>query len=253
MTQYSPKQLADLAGTTVRTLHYYDSIGLLVAQRRANGYRFYGSDEVNRLQLIMLYRTCGMPLERIADCLGDSQKSTIDQLQQQHETLIAQRNELNRLIRTVDKTIKSQKGTAHMSDKEKFEGFKRDLVEKNEKEYGQEIRQKYGDDEVNASNANLMGMTLEQYQDTQDLQAQILDELKEAMAQGDPTSPAAQHIADLHRQWLCRFWKAGTYSKAAHAGLAEMYIADDRFKAYYDAVQPGATQFLHDAIVEYCK
>ena len=57
---------------------------------------------------------------------------------------------------------------------------------------------------------------------------------------------------DLHRQWLCEFWKDGTYSKAAHLGLAEMYVADDRFKAYYEAVAPGAAEFLRDAIKAYC-
>ena len=62
----------------------------------------------------------------------------------------------------------------------------------------------------------------------------------------------AHRAADLHRQWLCEFWKDGTYSKAAHLGLAEMYVADDRFKAYYEAVAPGAAEFLRDAIKAYC-
>ena len=73
-----------------------------------------------------------------------------------------------------------------------------------------------------------------------------------AMAAGDPTGEDAHRAADLHRQWLCKFWKDGTYSKAAHLGLAEMYVADDRFKAYYEAVAPGAAEFLRDAIKAYC-
>lgn len=72
------------------------------------------------------------------------------------------------------------------------------------------------------------------------------------MAAGDPAGEDAHRAADLHCQWLCAFWKEGAYSKAAHLGLAAMYVVFERFKAYYEAVAPGTAEFLRDAIKAYC-
>lgn len=73
-----------------------------------------------------------------------------------------------------------------------------------------------------------------------------------AMEEGDPAGEAARHVVDLHRQWLCAFWPDGSYSKEAHLGLAESYVVDERFRAYYDAIAPGAAEFLRDAVAAYC-
>ncbi|MNR05059.1 HTH-type transcriptional activator TipA [compost metagenome] len=75
---------------------------------------------------------------------------------------------------------------------------------------------------------------------------EITTTLAEAFKQGDPASELAQKAADLHKQWLCHYWDK--YSKEAHAGLAQMYVDDERFKAYYDVNQPGTAEFLRDAI-----
>ena len=139
-----------------------------------------------------------------------------------------------------------------MNDQEKFEAFKQGFVDKNEQKYGEEVRERWGDDAADASNAKVMGMSQEQFERTQALEQEIKDALVAAMATGDPAGEEAQRAADLHRQWLSAFWKDGTYSKAAHQGIAEMYVADDRFKAYYEAIAPGAAAFLRDAIRAYC-
>lgn len=250
---YTINQLAELAGISVRALHHYDHIGLLVPQRQPNGYRTYGPAEVDRLQLILLYRATGMSLADIGHCLNDPVAETHTQLLRQRDRLIAQRKELDTLIATVDRTISCTEGVDEMSDEEKFEGMKRERIADNERRYGEEARERYGDAQVDAGNARLMGMTREEYAATQDLEQRIKDTLHEAMEADDPAGPLAQKACDLHRTWLCTFWKEGTYSKQAHAGLAEMYLADDRFRAYYDEVAPGATQFLHDALMVYCR
>ena len=139
-----------------------------------------------------------------------------------------------------------------MEDGEKFEGFKTKLVEENEKQYGKEIREAYGDDAVEASNAKLMGMTEAQYQSVQDTETAMKEALLAGMEASDPAGADAQRAAELHRQWLCAFWKDGTYSKDAHRGITEMYVADDRFKKYYEAIAPGAAEFLRDAVAVYC-
>jgi hypothetical protein len=133
-----------------------------------------------------------------------------------------------------------------MSDKQKFEGFKQKLIDENEKKYGKEIREKYGDDSVNASNAKLGNMTQEQYDEVTKLGEEIKATLAEAIKTGDPSGELAQKTAELHKRWLMFYWKE--YSKEAHAGLSQMYVDDERFTAYYDADQPGAAAFLRDAI-----
>jgi hypothetical protein len=92
-------------------------------------------------------------------------------------------------------------------------------------------------------------MTEEQYEKLQELSKQIAVTLQEALQTGDPGSELAQRAADLHRQWLSFSWD--TYSKEAHAGLAQMYVDDERFRAYYDQEQPGTAAFLRDAILIY--
>lgn len=133
-----------------------------------------------------------------------------------------------------------------MSDQEKFTGFKKKLIEENEEKYGKEARERWGDETVDASNAKFMNMTREQYEEHTQLTEKLNETLKKAMETGDPASEVAQKAAALHKEWLLFFWTE--YSKEAHAGLATMYVEDERFKAYYDNIQPGAAEFLRDAI-----
>ena len=249
---YTVHELAELSGCTVRTLHHYDDLGLVPAQRANNGYRRYGAAEVDRLHQVLLYRECGMPLAAIGRLLDDPAFDARDALAGHLRELHARKRRLDGLIASVEKTLACMEGSATMEDEEKFEAFKQGLVDENEQRYGKEVRERWGDDAADASNAKLMGMSVEQYRRTQELEQGVKDALVAAMAAGDPTGEDAHRAADLHRQWLCEFWKDGTYSKAAHLGLAEMYVADDRFKAYYEAVAPGAAEFLRDAIKAYC-
>ena len=136
-----------------------------------------------------------------------------------------------------------------MADKEKFERFKQSLIDENERLYGAEVRFKYTDQAMDESNANLKGLTQEQYDESERLRAAIEETLKDAFCTGDPAGKLAQQACDLHRRWLCIFYPK--YSKEYHKGLGEMYVADDRFRANYDKLAPGCTEFLRDAINHY--
>ena len=249
---YTVHELAALSGCTVRTLHHYDELGLVRAGRAANGYRRYGPAEVDRLQQVLLYREAEMPLADIKRLLDDPAFDARDALAGHLRELHARKERLDGLIASVEKTLASMEGDGPMKDEEKFEAFKQGLVDENEKKYGKEVRERWGDDAADASNAKLMGMSVEQYRRTQELEQGVKDALQAAIEAGDPAGEDALRAADLHRQWLCAFWKDGTYSKAAHRGIAEMYVADDRFRAYYEVVAPGAAEFLRDAIRAYC-
>lgn len=139
-----------------------------------------------------------------------------------------------------------------MTDKEKFEGFKKKLIDENEARYGREVREKYGNEAVDASNCNVAGMSEEKLQEAQALSEEINEMLKKAFDEGDPAGESAQKVCELHRKWLCMFWPDGMYSPEAHKGLAAGYVADPRFTAYYDKIADGCTKFLKEAIDIYC-
>lgn len=245
--EYTVQKLGKLAGISTRTLRYYDEIGILKPARiNSSGYRIYGRAEVDQLQQILLYRELGLSLDSIKDIIHDPSFNPIHALQQHYDQLLDKRKQLDALIANVQKTMAYAEGRMTMSDKEKFEGFKRQLIEENERKYGKEVREKYGDERVNQSNEKLLNMTPEQHEEVTRLADEVIATLTEAFQQGDPAGETAQRAADLHKQWLTFYWNE--YSKEAHANLAQMYVEDERFKAYYDREQPGMAEFLRDAI-----
>lgn len=248
--EYTIQKLCQLAGISTRTLRYYDEIGILKPARiNSSGYRIYGQKEVDLLQQIMFYRELGVNLDTIKEIMSSGEYDVMAALDNHLVKLLAQRQQLNMLIENVTKSIDARKGLIKMSDKEKFEGFKKKLVEDNEQQFGKEVREKYGDEEVEQSNRKLLNMTREQYDRFEQLSQEVLDTLEAAFATGDPAGELAQKAADLHRQWLCFTWNS--YSKEAHAGVARMYVEDERFTAYYDKKQPGMAKFLRDAVLIY--
>lgn len=245
--EHTVQKLAQLAGVSSRTLRYYDEIGILKPARiNSSGYRIYGQREVDRLQQILFYRELGVNLETIKDIMTSPSYDGAKALKEHRAQLLEKRKQLDLLISNVEKTIASTEGRINMSNKEKFEGFKKKMVEENEQKYGKEIREKYGEETVNKSNAKLMNMSEADYEAVTKLEAQVKATLAEAFKTGDPASELAQKAADLHKQWLTYYWTE--YSEAAHAGLADMYVGDERFTAYYDKEQSGTAEFLRDAI-----
>ncbi|PLR95143.1 MerR family transcriptional regulator [Bacillus sp. T33-2] len=245
--EYTVQKLGKMAGISTRTLRYYDEIGILKpARMNSSGYRIYGQEEVDRLQQVLFYRELGLSLDRIKEIVTDPSFDGAEALREHREQLLDKRKQLDMLIANVEKTIASTEGRITMTDQEKFEGFKQKMIDDNEKKYGKEIREKYGDDTVNKSNEKLKNMTQEQHAEVTRLANEVTATLAEAFKNGDPGSDIAQKAADLHKQWLAYYWSE--YSKEAHAGLAQMYVDDERFKAYYDKDQPGTAEFLRDAI-----
>ncbi|WP_127582638.1 MerR family transcriptional regulator [Paenibacillus koleovorans] len=248
--EYTVQKLGLLAGVSTRTLRYYDEIGLLKPARiSSSGYRIYGQQEVDRLQQILFYRELGVSLEEIKDLVTSPAFDADRALHEHRAQLLEKRAQLDLLIANVELTLAQREGTKTMSDKQKFEGFKQKLIDDNENKYGTEVRAKYGDEKVSKSNAKVKNMTEQQYAEVEKLAAQVHEALAAAFATGDPAGELAQKAADLHRQWLIYWWDQ--YSKEAHAGIARMYVDDERFTAYYDKDQPGVAAFLRDAVLIY--
>lgn len=246
---YTPARLAHMSGVSVRTLHHYDKIGLLVPERRSNGYRCYSSADAERLQQILILKRCGVELSDIAQILGSPGYDPATALRMHLAMLERRRDELDRLIATVEQTIDHlEKGTI-MADKDRFEGLKRAALEQNEQEHGAEARGRWGDAAVDAANERILAVDEEEWNDMEALTEGILEQLKVAMATGDPAGAEAAKLVAMHARWLKMHWPEGVYTPEAHRGMGQMYVADERFSAYYDGpCGNGAAQFLCDAI-----
>ena len=246
--EYSIQELSRMAGISTRTLRYYDETGLLKPSRVTQaGYRYYSTPEVDRLQQILYYRERGFQLHTIQKILQDRD---FDKLRAMEDHLLALKQrqaETAALIRTVEQTIRHMKGECQMADREKFKALKKSLVQGNEIKFGAEARAKYGDAQVDAASKNMMGLSEEDFARWQALEQQILQELEQAVEAGLPVhSEKGREIAQLHRDWL-RFTVPG-YTPAQHKGIAALYVADQRFRQYYDRRIPGCAQWLSDAV-----
>lgn len=136
-----------------------------------------------------------------------------------------------------------------MTKKKKFEAFKAQTIKENEERYGAEVRQRWGNDVMDKSNAKASQMDEGTYERQQQLAQDILAQLKIAMATGSATSDEARKLAQMHATWLRGWWPDGMYSPEAHKALTDAHVADARFTAYYDEpVGVGATAFLRDAV-----
>lgn len=251
--EYTVKQLADLTGVSARTLRYYDQIGLLKPARVSEaGYRIYGPGEAEILQQILFYRERGLALEQISEILHREDFDVMEALEDHLRELLKSQKRIEKLILTVEKTIRSMRGEIQMSDQERFHAFRKELVGQNEEKYGKEIREKYGDSPMDGANRKLLGMTQEEYRAFKDLEQEILEALLEAVKdQKLPESEKGREIAKMHQKWIQKSWNS--YSAKAHRGLVQTYTEDERFRGYYDGKREGCAEFLKKAVEYWIK
>ena len=163
--EYTINKLSQIAHVSTRTLRYYHEIGLLMPARvNSSGYRIYGQKEVDTLQQILFFKELGLDLETIRCIMTAPDFDRQKALTQHLDALLQRREQLDKLIDNVTQTMGAMKGEITMTDKQKFEGFKRELIDENEKKYGKEVRARFGDDVIDAANAKLERMTKEDYE-----------------------------------------------------------------------------------------
>ena len=246
---YTIGELADLAGVTRKNLRHYDKIGLLEPQTLSEaGYRLYGEREVDLLQQILFFREMDLPLAEIREIVQAPTYVVTESLSDHLAYLSQERRRIDRLIETVRTTIKAQRGEIIMLNEEKFEAFKQSLIGENEATYGEEVRKKYGDDQVDAANDRLLAVDQESWTSIEELTAILHEKLAQATVIGDVRSSLAKEVFELHKEWLTFYWPEGQYSKEMHMNMVDMYMSDERFKEYYEKIAPGATAFLQAAV-----
>ena len=245
--EYTVKKMAQLSGVSARTLRYYDEIGLLLPTRvNSSGYRIYGQSEVDRLQQILFYRELGLKLEEIKVLLDNPDFNVEQALRAHQQKLLEKRAEIDRLLETVQQTIKHYKGEIQMTDQEKFTAFKKQQIAENERQYGTEIREKYGEERIEQSNQKYLKLTEAELAEMGQTEQQMMTLIASYLENPVLPSETAQQIYECHKKWLNYSWPS--YSGEAHKGLTEMYVGDERFTAYYDQKVIGSAQVLYDVI-----
>jgi len=245
---YTVKQVAKLSGVSVRTLHHYDDIGLLKPDSvGANGYRYYGKDELLRLQQILFHRELGFPLEEIRQVLDAPGFDRVAALRAQRVHLETETRRYRRLVRTIDQTLAELKGEQQMDDKDLYRGF----APEKQAEYEAWIAERYGAETVAASKAGMKGWSKADFQalagDVDKLEAGVA----KALTDGLPADSSA--VQDLMRGWAAWIGKSWgrTPTAEAFAGLGHMYQSHPDFRARYEARAVGLTDYLAEAMRVY--
>lgn len=243
---YTVKQLAKLAGVSVRTLHYYDEIGLLKpSSLGGNGYRHYEEEALLKLQQILFYRELELSLDEIKAVTGRPDFDVEKALRSHREALQGRVERLKRLIQTVDKTIDHLKGNESMNAKGLFEGFSEDEQEK----YAQEAEQMYDPETVRASNRKWKSYPPAEKERILAEGKAIYVDLIEAMPKGE-ASAEVQAIIVRWQQNMQYFWSPNDEQLL---GLADGYYQDARFRANFDQMHPKLAKFMRAAVKEYVK
>lgn len=244
--KYTVKQLADLAGVSRRTLHYYDEIGLLQPSAVGeNGYRYYGEEAVFRLQQILFFRELDFSLDDIRAILDSPDFDTLDSLQAHKRELQKKVRRLTDLIHTIDRTLSHMKGQAEMSAQELFEGFD----EETQKSYEKEAARRWGEGPVKESRRRWDSYTAQQKSRIKTEGEAIYRDLLTYVGQ-DPASEAVQHIIARWHQHIRYFYEPTTDTLL---GLGQMYVEDPAFAAVYEKLHPDMPRFLQQAIEHYCR
>jgi DNA-binding transcriptional MerR regulator len=246
---WSIAQVARMSKVTSRTLRHYDEIGLLRPARvGANGYRYYETEQLLRLQQILVMRELGLGLDAIAEIVHEG-RDQVEVLRLHRKWLLAERDRFERLANTVSRTIGELEGenVSKASMDHWFEGFD----SATEAELAEEARQRWGAEEVDAARARVEGKPRQWWAEQGQQWAAQLSALVELIDAGaEPADAAVQDVIAKHHQWITQHW---TPNRESYTGLGDLYADDPRFRANFDRTDPRLAEFLRAAMAEYAR
>jgi MerR family transcriptional regulator, thiopeptide resistance regulator len=243
-------ELAELASVSVRTLHHYDAIGVLRPSGRTTaGHRRYDTHDLERLQTILFYRALEFGLDQIQAMLADPGRGTDEHLRNQHLMLRERMSWNEHLLTALEKEMEARQMGISLTPEEQFEVFGTDKVGA---EWADEASERWGEsDAFKESQRRTSAYTKADWIRLKDEGDDGLRAFREAMQAGAPaTGETARALAEQHRRYITRWFYDCGYD--LHRALAEMYVADDRFRATYESVAPGLAAYVHDAIIANC-
>lgn len=251
MILYKVSEVAELAGISVRTLHHYDSIGLLQPESIGeNGYRLYSEGDLARLQQIMFLKELDFPLKDIGRMIDNPRFSGAEALQKQRDLLLKKRKRLDRIIETIDISIASQREGIPMDKKKMFEAFDMKEIEEQVKNYGAEAEERWGrSDAWKESRKRTSRYSEKEWAAIKAEEDHIYRSLGASMTL-EPDDPAVQALVARWQSHLTKWFYECT--PEILAGLGEMYVLDQRFAENIDRYGKGLAVFFRDAIRVYC-
>ena len=237
-------EVAKLSGITVRTLHYYDEIGLLKPNKITEaGYRVYSNEDLETLQQILFFRELDFQLNEIKEIMMNPNYDKNKALNKHKELLIEKRERLDGLINLIDKTIK---GDNNMSFKE----FDNSKIEENKNKYAEEVKNRWGNtDAYKEYEKKTKSYDKNTWNTINEDMAKILKEFADNRNE-DPNSDIAQELVEKWRMYITsNFYNC---TKEILSGLGLMYTSDERFKKNIDQYGEGTAEFMAKAIELYC-
>ena len=235
---YHIKEAAQLSGVSVKTLYHYDKIGLLVPLKSENGYRTYSQEDLERLQVILYYKYLGFSLEKIAELLKEEKTDLLQHLTRQLEYLTRERQHLDTLISTLQKTIQEQKGERKMTIEEKFTGFSYQDHQK----YHQEAVEKYGQE--------VMDQALERQKGREDEATTAFNQIFQNLKDDLPiTASETQEEAAKLLQAIRTYGFDCSMEVFGHIGKG--YVYNPEYKENIDKFGTGTAQYTSDVIAYY--
>lgn len=249
--QYRIKEVADMVGISVRTLHHYDAIGILKPENvTESGYRLYTERDFERLQQILFFKELDFKLQEIKEVLDNPDFDRKDALKIHKELLIEKRKRLEKIIESIDITMDSIEGGIEMSKKEMFDVFDMGEIEKHREKYAKEARDKYGNSEAyKESEKRTSKYSKEDWKKISEDGNEIFLELSNVMDR-EVGDSKVQEIVEKWRNHISKNFYNCT--PEIFSGLAQMYICDERFRENIDRIKPGLTSFLSSAMEHYC-
>lgn len=236
------KEVAALSGVSVRTLQYYDEMGLLCPSRNPdNDYREYSEEDLELLQQILFFRSCGFKLRQISKIISAPDFDPQEALLLQKKALLHEKARIEQMLETLEKTIQEKRGDITMENKERFEGF--DFTKN---PYEEEARSRWGDEAVDRSKSFFAKMTPDQHKHLSKDMEELFRELAKVSDQDPAGKEAQEEIQKMYDFFNSRF--GYRYSYEAFAGLGRMYVEDERFTKNIDQYKPGLSAFLSKAM-----
>ncbi|SEW52148.1 MerR family transcriptional regulator [Chitinophaga arvensicola] len=246
MKQYPVNKLAKLAGVSVRTLHYYDQIGLLTPSvRTAAGYRLYGESELLRLQQILFYRELEVELKDICSILDDPDFDLLHALEGHRRMLLLKRERIETLVATVEKTLFHLKNKVNMNVEDLYAGLPKEQAEA----WRREAQSKWPE-QVAHTEKQLLQMDTDSYQQLQEGFKSNWERLA-AASHLDPASEQVQQEIALHYGYILQFWGKTGNQAATYEGLGDLLANDERYTKVNGLANPAFGLFMQQAIRVY--
>ncbi|MFC0522146.1 MerR family transcriptional regulator [Pontibacillus salicampi] len=247
---FKVKDVANLVGVSVRTLHHYDEIGLLTPDSiTPAGYRVYTRSNLERLQQIMFFKEMGLTLGDIKNLLDSPEFDRLEALQMHEEMLLKKQSRLEQMLQTVRTSIQALERGEEMEENHMFNGFDKVEIEKHQKKYEEEVRQKYPKAIVDESNRRTASYDEEDWENIQQEINNIYVSIAKRMDYGPDDAEVQKHVARWRNVITTYFYDC---TLEIFRGLADLYVTDERFTNNINTIKTGLAPFLSKAMIVYC-